>query len=397
MGPIAFDGSHSSASFCNVLLLGSSGLQPGLLGQGGCLVGGLPGALWLAAAEVAIGCGLLVARAGPVHAFDNPLRREREVLANQLGQLGLANPAGAEGLNANADRIGNANGVSQLNFCPLGQAGGNDVFGDVARHVSRAAVDLRRIFSRESAAAVTPGSAVGVHDDFAAGEPGLAHGSPDHKSSRRIDVVLGVLVEPLRRQHRLDNVLQNVGVQFLVRHTLRVLAADNNGVDARGLAILVVLHRDLALAVGAQVGQLAALADRGQLAEKLVGQRNRSGHQLGGFVGGVAEHHALIAGAAGVNALRNVAGLLIDGGDDGAGVGVEAVKGVVISDGGDDTADKALEIDVSLGGDFAGNNHQACGRKSFGGYAAVGVLLQACVKDSVRDLVGYLVGMAFSH
>ena len=210
-------------------------------------------------------------------------------------------------------------------------------------------------------------------------------------------MVLGVLVEPLRRQHRLDNVLQNVGVQFLVRHTLRVLAADNNGVDARGLAILVVLHRDLALAVGAQVGQLAALADRGQLAAKLVGQRNRSGHQLGGFVGGVAEHHALIAGAAGVNALRNVAGLLIDGGDDGAGVGVEAVKGVVIANGGDDAADQALEIDVSLGGDFAGNNHQACGRKSFGGYAAVGVLLQACVKDSVRDLVGYLVGMAFSH
>src|SRR5665213_1697377 len=120
MGPIAFDGSHSLGTFCNVLLLGGCGLETGLLCQGGCLVGGLPGELGLAAAKVAISCGLLVDRAAQVQALDNAFGREREVLANQLGQLGLANLAGAEGLNANADRIGNANGVSQLNFCPLG-------------------------------------------------------------------------------------------------------------------------------------------------------------------------------------------------------------------------------------------------------------------------------------
>ena len=45
-----------------------------------------------------------------------------------------------------------------------------------------------------------------------------------------------------------------------------VLARDDHRVDARGLAVLVVLHRHLALAVGAQVGQLAVLAHLGQLA-----------------------------------------------------------------------------------------------------------------------------------
>ena len=243
---------------------------------------------------------------------------------------------------------------------------------------------------------MTARAAVGVHDDLAAGQAGVAHGSADDEAASRIDVVLGVLVEPLGGQHGLDHVLEDVGVQLFVADALSVLAADDHGVDARGLAVLVVLDRDLALAVGAQVGQLAALADRGQLAAELVGQRDGGGHQLGGFVGGVAEHHALVAGAAGVNALGDVARLLVDGGDHGAGVGVEAVEGVVVADGGDDAADQALEIDVGLGGDFAGDDHQPGGREGFGGDAAVGVLLQAGIQDGVRDLVGNLVGMAFS-
>ncbi len=127
-----------------------------------------------------------------------------------------------------------------------------------------------------------------------------------------------------------------------------------------------------------------------------MGERDGGGHQLGGFVGGVAEHHALVAGAAGVNALSDVSRLLVDAGDDGAGVGVEAVEGVVIADGGDDAADERLEVDVSLGGDFAGDDDQAGRGEGFGGDAAVGVLLQAGVQNGVRDLVGDFVGMAFS-
>jgi len=56
----------------------------------------------------------------------------------------------------------------------------------------------------------------------------------------------------------------------------------------------------------------------------------------------------LVTGTAGIHALGNVARLLVDGRDDGAGVGVEAVEGVVVADGGDDAADQALEIDVVI-------------------------------------------------
>ena len=124
-----------------------------------------------------------------------------------------------------------------------------------------------------------------------------------------------------------------------------------------------------------------------------MGQRDGSRHQFRGLVGGIAEHHALIACAAGVHALGDVAGLLVDAGDDRAGVGVEAVQRVVVADGGDDAADQGLEIDIGLGGDFAGDDHEAGGGQGFGGHAAVGVLLEAGVEDGVGDLVGNLVGM----
>ena len=212
-----------------------------------------------------------------------------------------------------------------------------------------------------------------------------------------IDVVLGVLVEPLGGQHGLDDVLEDVGVEIFVRDGVGVLAGDDDGVNARWLAVLAVLDRDLAFAVGAQVRQLAALAHCGELAAELVRERDGRGHQLGGIVRGVAKHHALVAGAAGVNALGDVARLLVDAGDDGAGVGVEAVKRVVVADGGDDAAHQRLEVDVGLGGDFARDDHKSGGGQSFRSHAAVGVLLQAGIENGVGDLVGNLVGMAFGH
>ena len=176
-----------------------------------------------------------------------------------------------------------------------------------------------------------------------------------------------------------------------------VLGGDDHGVDAGRLAVFVVLDGDLALAVGTEVGELAVLADFGEPAGELVGQRDGRRHQLGGLVGGIAEHHALVAGAAGVHAQGDVAGLLVDAGDDRAGVGVEAVERVVIADGGDDAAHEGLEIDIGLGGDFAGDDDQAGGGQGFAGHAAVGVLLEAGVEDGVGNLVGDLVGMTLGH
>src|SRR5206468_11554126 len=53
----------------------------------------------------------------------------------------------------------------------------------------------------------------------------------------------------------------------------------------------------LALAVGAEPGDRAVLAQLGDPVDDPVRQRDRHRHQLGGLVRGVAEHQPLVAGA----------------------------------------------------------------------------------------------------
>ncbi len=82
--------------------------------------------------------------------------------------------AGAVGIDVDADRLGDADGVGELDLAPLGQAGGDDVLGDVAGHVGGRAVDLGGVLAAEGAAAVPAHAAVGVHDDLAAGHARVA-------------------------------------------------------------------------------------------------------------------------------------------------------------------------------------------------------------------------------
>ena len=128
---------------------------------------------------------------------------------------------------------------------------------------------------------------------------------------------------------------------------LGVLRGEDHGVDADRAVVRVVLDGDLGLAVGAQVGQRAVLADLGELLGEALGHHDRQRHQHVGVVAGVAEHQALVAGAllvhrvrrspvrrlvAGVDALGDVAGLAADRDHDAAGRAVEALLGGVVAD-----------------------------------------------------------------
>jgi hypothetical protein len=70
--------------------------------------------------------------------------------------------SGAKGVGHYGNWVGNADGVSELDFHFGGQAGGYNVLCDVACHVASGAVHLGGVFSGESAAAVTAVAAVGV-------------------------------------------------------------------------------------------------------------------------------------------------------------------------------------------------------------------------------------------
>ena len=131
-----------------------------------------------------------------------------------------------------------------------------------------------------------------------------------------------------------------------------------------------------------------------------MGQLDRQRHQLLGLVARVAEHQALIAGAllgrvAAVDALRDVGRLALDRDHDGAGVGVEADLRARETDITDDAAHDALEIEQRLGGDLAGDQHEAGLGHRFAGDPAERIDGEATVEDRIAHLIAQLVGVTF--
>ena len=134
---------------------------------------------------------------------------------------------------------------------------------------------------------------------------------------------------------------------------------------------------------------------------------NGEGHELVGLAGGVAEHQALVAGAGFVlvirgvvDALGDVGGLGMDGGED-AAVEVEADAGVGVADLLDGVAGDLGVVDVDVGSDFAGDDDLAGGAEGLDGDAGVGGVVALLdflgedgVEDGVGDLVGHLVGVS---
>ena len=185
-----------------------------------------------------------------------------------------------------------------------------------------------------------------------------------------------------------------------------MLGGEHDGVNAHGLAALIILDRHLRLAVGAEIINKTLLAHIGELLRHLVGKRDRQRHQLGRLGAGVAEHHTLVARAVVelaraallvfegvVHAHRNVARLLVDVRDDAAGVAVETVLRAVIADVADHAARDFGNVNVAVRGDLAHDVDKAGGDRRLAGYAAAGVFFKDRVEHRVGDLVADLVGM----
>src|SRR5262249_51254070 len=69
----------------------------------------------------------------------------------------------------------------------FGNAGGDDVLGEIARGIGGRAVDLGRVLAGEGAAAGRGVAAIGVDDDFAASEAAVPVGAADYEIAGRID------------------------------------------------------------------------------------------------------------------------------------------------------------------------------------------------------------------
>jgi hypothetical protein len=171
----------------------------------------------------------------------------------------LRQPSRSVGLDVHRDRVGHADRVRELDQRAFGDAGGDEVLGHVASHVGGGSIHLRRVLSRERAAAVRGAPAVGIHDDLPTRETGVSLRPADDEAAGRVDVVFRLGGQESWRNHRLDDLLDDRFAQLRVLHCLGVLGGDDNGLDGHRAAPFV-FHRDLGLAVGAQEVHLPVTA-----------------------------------------------------------------------------------------------------------------------------------------
>jgi hypothetical protein len=125
-----------------------------------------------------------------------PRGRQVHHLAQRLFELGFVDLAGAVQVDIDRQRLGHADGVGELDRAAVGETGGHDVLGEIARGIGGRAVDLGRILAREGAAAMRGCAAVGVDDDLAAGQAAVAIRAADDELAGRVDVPDGVLGDP---------------------------------------------------------------------------------------------------------------------------------------------------------------------------------------------------------
>ena len=191
-----------------------------------------------------------------------------------------------------------------------------------------------------------------------------------------------------------------------------MLGRDHDGGAANHLTVLVVLHGDLTLAVGTDPLELAALADLSQPPGETVGQGDGSGHEFGSLVAGVAEHHALVAGAHQIQGIAvaplldliglvdahgDVRRLLIDGSHDSAGAVVKAIGGIGVADALHGAADDGGNVGVVAGGDLTHDRYHTGGGEGLTGHVGMGIAGQDVIQNSVRDLVTDFVRMSFGN
>ena len=119
-----------------------------------------------------------------------------------------------------------------------------------------------------------------------------------------------------------------------------------------------------------------------------MGPVNGGRHERVGFRAGIAEHHALVAGALvfGIfpkNALGNVRRLVVNAGKHGAGLPVKAHVRAVVAHFLYGLAGNLGQIHIAGSGDFSGYNGHAGCDQGFAGNVRIRVLFQYGIQDGV--------------
>ena len=155
----------------------------------------------------------------------------------------------------------------------------------MAGGVGGGAIHLGGVLAGEGAAAVAGGTAIGVHDDLAAGKSGIPLGTTDNKLAGGVHQKAGGLAGRLDAQvtgGRYHQVCPEVvgdplaqGFRLADAVNLRgVLGGNQNCVDGHRQVVFID-DAHLGLAIGQQVFEAAVVAQFRQAAGQPVGQADR--------------------------------------------------------------------------------------------------------------------------
>ena len=214
----------------------------------------------------------------------------------------VADGAGLVRVDIERQRLGYADGISDLDGAARGKASGHHVLGEVSGDVGGRAVNLGRVLAAERAAAMRGCAAISVDDDLAARDPCIAIRPTDLERAGGVNVI-----DRIAQQHRgyhFGNdalyigfklgIFGRIGVITREAITLFVLSRDHH--RGRGdWERFLVAQRHLTLGIWFKERGRAGMAIGRHPLQDFVAVIQRRGHQVGGFVGGIAEHDPLIA------------------------------------------------------------------------------------------------------
>ena len=126
---------------------------------------------------------------GQIQLLDDDTGAQVEVVADDLDKLVRCLLRGAVGVDVDREGLSNADGVRELDEGAASEAGGDEGLGDPATDVGSRAVDLGEVLAGEGTTTVSTPATVGVDDDLAAGQTGIALGATDDEEAGGLDLV----------------------------------------------------------------------------------------------------------------------------------------------------------------------------------------------------------------
>lgn len=142
----------------------------------------------LVGTEVAVLGSLEVDGAVQVQLANNDTGSQVEVVADDLDKLLGASLGGAVGVDVDGQRLGNTDGIGQLNEGTAGKASSDQGLGDPASDISGRTIDLGEVLAGEGTTTVGTPATVGVNDDLTASETGVTLGTTDDEETRGLDL-----------------------------------------------------------------------------------------------------------------------------------------------------------------------------------------------------------------